>query len=48
MSLSSPADVLQLDQHISPEYGPTAVARKLNAGISNAVKGLLIERNYVD
>jgi hypothetical protein len=48
MSLSAPADVLRLDQHISSEYGPTAVARKLKAGISDAVKGLLIERNYID
>ncbi len=48
ISLSSTADLAQLEKHISPEYDPARVAKKLAAGISNAVKAVLIERNYVD
>jgi hypothetical protein len=50
VSLKSAADlsVLELEQYVSTEYGPIAVAKKLTACISDAVKGLLIERNYVD
>jgi hypothetical protein len=48
LPLSSTADLAQLDQHVSAEYGPVRVAQKLMAGISNAVKAVLIERNYID
>jgi hypothetical protein len=48
VSLKSAADLSLLEQYVSPEYGPIAVAKKLTACISDAVKGLLIERNYVD
>ena len=48
LPLNSSADLAQLEKHISPEYGATRVARKLAAGISNAVKAVLIERNYID
>jgi hypothetical protein len=46
--LNSSADLAQLETHVSPEYGPSSVAKKLAGGISNAVKGVLIEGNYVD
>lgn len=48
IALSSVADLAQLEKHISPEYGPARVAKTLVDGISNAVKGVLIEGNYVD
>lgn len=48
LPLKSNADLAQLEKHISPEYGPARVAKKLADGISNAVKAVLIERNYID
>jgi len=48
MRLNSSADLQQLATHISPEYAPDQVAKKLAIGMSSAVKGLLIERNYID
>ncbi len=48
MSLTSPADLAQLAKHISVEYAPEDVAKRLTNGISGAVKGVLIERNYID
>ena len=46
--LSSRADLVQLAKHISGEYAPENVAKRLADGMSDAVKGVLIERNYVD
>jgi hypothetical protein len=46
--LRSGADLAQLAKHISPEYAPERIAKKLADGMSNAVKGVLIERNYID
>lgn len=46
--LRSGADLAQLAKHISPEYAPERIAKKLAEGMSNAVKGVLIERNYID
>lgn len=46
--LGSVADLSQLTIHISSEYGPKAVATKLSAGLSDAVKAVLIESDYVD
>jgi hypothetical protein len=48
LSLKSSADLAQLESCISQEYGPKRAAEKLAGGISDAVKGVLIERNYVD
>jgi hypothetical protein len=48
ITLRSIADLDQLKSYISPEYAPDAVAKKLAEGLSNAVKAVLIERNYVD
>jgi len=48
ITLNSDADLAQLEKHISPEYNPASVANKLAAGISDAVKAILIERNYID
>jgi hypothetical protein len=48
MSVSSGADLDQLSKNLSPEYDPDTVAKKLVAGMSSAVKGVLIEENYVD
>jgi hypothetical protein len=46
--LNSSADLRNLKDHITSEYAPDIVALKLEVGISDAVKGLLIEHNYVD
>ncbi len=46
--LTSAADLAELSKHISSEYAPDAVAKKLTAGLSDAVKAILIERNYID
>jgi len=46
--LSSSADLAQLNTHVSTEYNPTSVVKKLVNGISNAVKAVLIEHNYID
>jgi hypothetical protein len=46
--LSSSADLAQLSKHISAEYAPDRIAQRLADGMSNAVKGVLIERNYID
>ena len=48
LPLGSPADAAQLAQHIDPDFVPTVVAKKLADGLSSAVKGILIERNYTD
>ncbi len=46
--LNSIADLAQLEKHVSAEYGPARVVKKLSDGISNAVKAILVERNYID
>lgn len=46
--LSSIADLDQLKSYISSEYAPDSVAKKLAAGLSNAVKAVLIESDYID
>jgi hypothetical protein len=46
--LRSSTDLARLAKHISPEYAPERVAKRLADGMSNAVKGVLIERNYID
>ena len=48
LSLNSPADLAQLAGLVSGEYNPKRVADQLTGGVSSAVKGVLIERNYVD
>jgi len=48
LSLKSSADLVQLEAHLSPEYGAKRVVEKLAGGISGAVKAVLIEHNYVD
>ena len=48
MPLTSRADLAGLSKHISAEYSPEVVAKRLADGISEAVKGVLIERNYID
>ena len=48
LSLNSPADLAQLAGLVSGEYDPKRVADQLTVGVSSAVKGVLIERNYVD
>lgn len=48
IALASAADVAQLEQHVDPEYAPKYVAAKLAAGLSDAVKGILIESDYID
>lgn len=48
LSLDSPADLAQLPTLVAAEYEPTRVASQLTAGMSSAVKGVLIERNYID
>jgi len=46
--LTTAADLTKLKDFVTPEYKPEQVADKLINGISNAVKGLLIEHGYVD
>lgn len=48
VKLTTVADVAQIDKHVDPEFLPQRVAERLAKGLSNAVKGILIERNYVD
>lgn len=48
MPVTSAADLNQLETHLTPEFAPKEVARKLSLGISGAVKAILIEQNYVD
>lgn len=48
MEIRSPVDLSLLGTFISPEYCPDTVGDLLAAGISAAVKGVLIEKNYVD
>ncbi len=46
--LNSSADIAKIEQNISPEYDPARVVQKLTAEISDAVKAVLIEQNYID
>jgi hypothetical protein len=46
--INSPADLAELEKHISPEYEPAVVAKKLSSGISSAVKAVLVEPDYID
>ena len=48
LSLKSSADLVQLEAHLPCEYDPKRVAKKLAGGISDAVKAVLIEGDYVD
>jgi hypothetical protein len=48
ITLGSAADLAKLEQHIDPEYSPKYVSTKLANGLSDAVKAILIERNYID
>lgn len=48
ISLATSADLAQLPKHITSEYNPDQVAKTLSQGISDAVKGVLIEYNYID
>lgn len=48
ISLKKPEDLAGLAGIIGPEYAPAKVAKKLIEGISQAVKGVLIETRYVD
>ncbi len=48
LPINSSADLAQLAAHISPEYNPEQVAKRLSDGMSDAVKAVLIERKYID
>jgi hypothetical protein len=48
IQLNSSADLAELANHISSEYEPATVAKTLSNGISDAVKAVLIENNYID
>jgi len=48
MPVSAAADLENLKNHIPEQYEPGKVAPKLATGISAAVKGVLIERRYID
>lgn len=48
ITINSIADLSKLENFVSTEYNPIKVAKRLQDGISNAVKGLLIEHNYND
>jgi hypothetical protein len=46
--LATPADLVNLKKHVSPEYDPGGIAARLSADISGAVKAVLIETEYID
>ena len=46
--LNTSADLSKLIDYIPSEYNPKEVTKRLEEGISNAVKAVLIEYNYVD
>jgi hypothetical protein len=46
--INSSADLAALGKEISAEYDPESVIKKLNTGLSGAVKAILVERNYID
>src|SRR2546428_13288548 len=48
LAISSSSDLAQLANHISSEYNPDPVSKKLAQDISKAVRGILIEENYID
>ncbi|MDD2742175.1 MAG: hypothetical protein PHV02_07870 [Rhodocyclaceae bacterium] len=48
ISLNSSAELAVIEQLLSPEYDPKRVAKKLVDGISDAVKNVLVEYNYID
>lgn len=48
MPIASAADLSNLEGFVDAEYAPKAVAGKLAGQLSAAVKGILIERNYID
>ena len=48
MPLKSSADLAQLEQILAPEYNPRAVSQKLMNGLSNAIKAVMVEENYID
>jgi hypothetical protein len=48
LPLGSSSDLGRLATQLSAEYDPRGIAKKLRAGLSGAVKAILIERNYVD
>ncbi len=48
IALSKSSDLASLDKLIGPEYAPSVVAKKLIDGMSDAIKGVLVELRYVD
>lgn len=48
IALNSSSDLEQLKTEITSEYDPGNIISKLRAGLSSAVKAILIERNYID
>ena len=46
--LKSSADLARLEQILAPEYNPRAVSQKLMNGLSNAIKAVMVEENYID
>lgn len=48
LPITTTDDLLQLEGLIPSEYQPKRVAQKLSSDISDAVKSILIEHNYID
>ena len=48
LSIASSADFETLDQYVGPEFEPGRVGTRLSDSVSDAVKGVLIESNYID
>ncbi len=48
LPLASNADLAKLEAEITAEYSPKTIFKKLMEGLSEAVKGVLVERNYID
>jgi hypothetical protein len=48
LPIATAVDFETLDQHVGAEFDPVRVGQRLSDSVSDAVKGVLIERNYID
>lgn len=48
LQLKTISDLDSLAAELSVEFGPKRIIEKLKTGLSDAVKGILIEKNYID
>jgi hypothetical protein len=48
IKVASGSDLAALTTHVPSDYAPAEVVKKLTDGLSSAVKGILVEHNYID